>query len=153
MQVYRLTRQRYAGSLSGKGAALYPGRWNTVGQETIYTATSRALALVEILAHLPRSLIPRDFILQTIDIPDDQPIRKMEWSELPEHWDQKPAGKSSQAFGSALLERHLLVLAPSAIVTDEWNLLINPLQDGFHHISLLREEPFPLDTRLVQRGI
>ena len=68
MQVYRLTRRRYAGSLSGKGAALYPGRWNTVGQETIYTATSRALALVEILAHLPRSLIPRDFILQTIDI-------------------------------------------------------------------------------------
>lgn len=152
MQVFRLTRQRYAGQLSGKGAALYPGRWNRVGQETIYTATSRALALVEILAHLPRSLIPRDFSLQTIHIPDDLPIRKMTWAELPTDWDQKPTGRATQQLGSSLLDKHLLVMAPSAIVMDEWNLLINPILEGFQRIVLVNEEPFPLDPRLIQRG-
>ncbi len=149
MEVFRLTREKYAGSLSGRGAALYPGRWNLVGQEVIYTATSRSLALVEILVHLPRKLIPRDFILQTIEIPSDLPYLKVDVVDLPIHWQQIPPGTASQRYGSSLLGNHLMVMVPSAIVQEEWNLLINPQLPGNSRIQLIREEPFPLDHRLI----
>lgn len=148
MQAYRLTRKKYAGSLSGKGAALYPGRWNREGQEVIYTATSRSLALVEILVHLPRSIIPQDILLQTIYIPSLLQIHKMTADQLPSGWNRVPPGPESQRIGSRLLQDHMLVLVPSAIVQDEWNLLINPHFSGFSDIVLLSQEPFPLDKRL-----
>ncbi|MCF8238033.1 MAG: RES family NAD+ phosphorylase [Saprospiraceae bacterium] len=148
MESFRLTRMKYAGSLSGRGASLYPGRWNLVGQEVIYTATSRSLALVEILVHLPRKLIPRDFILQTIRIPSNLSILNVRMDELPPQWQQIPPGPESQRFGSSLIADHLLVMMPSAIVPEERNLLINPLLPGFPQIQLIREEPFPVDQRL-----
>lgn len=150
MQVYRLTRKKYAGSLSGKGAALYPGRWNQEGQEIIYTAMSRSLALVEILVHLPRSIIPQDIQLQTIHIPDTLSVHTITPNDLMPGWDRVPPGPESQRYGSVLLKTNLLVQVPSAIVQDEWNLLINPHLPGYSQIALLSEEPFPLDSRLFR---
>lgn len=150
MQVYRLTRKRYAGSLSGKGAALYPGRWNREGQEIIYTAMSRSLALVEILVHLPRSIIPHDIQLQTIHIPETLSVHMITPDYLLPGWDRVPPGPESQRYGSILLKDNLLVQAPSAIVQDEWNLLINPHLPGFSQIVLHSEDAFPLDARLFR---
>lgn len=148
MEVFRLTRTRYAGSLSGIGAARFPGRWNRKGQEVIYTATSRSLALVEILVHLPRSIIPQDILLQTIHIPDELPLYTIAQEELPIGWNRVPPGPESQQFGGHLLRDHLLVMAPSSIVKEEWNLLISPALSGFSQINLVAEDPFPLDSRL-----
>ncbi len=148
MEAFRLTRQKYAGSLSGHGAALYPGRWNLAGQETIYSATSRSLALLEILVHLPRKLIPQDFILQILDIPSNLPVHRVNVAELPDRWQQIPPGPVSQRFGASLLANHTFVLVPSSIVEGEWNLLINPQLPDFYHVQLVSEKPFPLDHRL-----
>lgn len=151
MHVYRLTRKKYAGSLSGKGAALYPGRWNREGQEVIYTATNRALALVEILVHLPRSIIPKDILLQTIHVPTELATYSISPVDLLSGWNRVPPGPESQLIGSKLLLDHMIVLAPSAIIQDEWNLLINPHFSDFSQIGLLSEEPFPFDSRLFHR--
>ncbi len=150
MQAYRLIRQKYAGALSGKGAALYPGRWNREGQEIIYTTMSRSLALVEILVHLPRSIIPQDIQLQTIHIPNSLSVHTITPDDLMPGWNRVPPGPESQRYGSLLLKNNLLVQAPSTIVQDEWNLLINPHLPGFSQIELLSEEPFPLDARLLR---
>ena len=58
LTLYRLCKTRYA-DLSGLGAAMYPSRWNRKGQRAVYTATSRALALNEVLIHLPKIRGPR----------------------------------------------------------------------------------------------
>lgn len=52
MIVFRLSSSRYAEDLSGKGAELYGGRWNSIGTPVVYTASSRALAMAEAAVHL-----------------------------------------------------------------------------------------------------
>jgi RES domain-containing protein len=38
MEVFRLSREKYAATLSGKGAAIRGERWNSVGVEMIYNS-------------------------------------------------------------------------------------------------------------------
>lgn len=52
MQVFRLSRKKYADVLSGQGAAIRGARWNSKGTEVIYTAENRSLAMAEVLIHL-----------------------------------------------------------------------------------------------------
>ena len=51
MEVYRLTRQKFASRLSGKGAAIKGARWNSPGVEIVYTAVNRSLAMAEVAVH------------------------------------------------------------------------------------------------------
>jgi RES domain-containing protein len=50
MIVYRLGSARYPAN-DGLGASLYGGRWNHKGTSVIYTAASRALCALEVLAN------------------------------------------------------------------------------------------------------
>lgn len=53
--VYRVVRQKYATHpLDTMGTWLNGGRWNPVGVGILYTAEHPALALVEILVHMPQ---------------------------------------------------------------------------------------------------
>jgi len=51
VEVYRLSRGKYARPLSGKGASIYGARWNSPGIELIYTAANRSLAMAEVFVH------------------------------------------------------------------------------------------------------
>ena len=53
MIVFRLAKKQYTHKLSGEGAELYGGRWNSVGTPMLYTSESRSLALLELAVHLP----------------------------------------------------------------------------------------------------
>ncbi len=148
MLLFRLTRKKYLGSLSGAGAALFPGRWNVRGQEAIYTSETRSLALVEVLVHLSKDLVPADYFLQTILIPADLHFTIIPADTLPDHWYDSPPPHEVRVIGSTILQHHLMARVPSAIVLGEWNQVINPHFPGFERISLLNEEPFFLDPRL-----
>jgi RES domain-containing protein len=67
IEVYRLNSSRHPAN-SGKGAAITGGRWNRRGTEIIYTAASRSLAVLEIMANY--AVLPKDFVLTPIRIPD-----------------------------------------------------------------------------------
>ena len=41
MELYRITQEIYAGDLSGNGAKLFGGRWNSEGLPAIYAASTR----------------------------------------------------------------------------------------------------------------
>ena len=56
MTVYRIASEEYAGDLRGEGARLFGGRWNSEGIPLLYCSGSRALALLEQLAHLAAPL-------------------------------------------------------------------------------------------------
>jgi RES domain-containing protein len=49
MLVYRIARAAYS-ALDGEGARRSGGRWNSPGTPVVYTAGSRALAVLEVLA-------------------------------------------------------------------------------------------------------
>lgn len=150
MRVYRLSRAPYAHELSGKGAALGNNRWNSKGTEIIYTAESRALALTEILVHLNPQLIPKDFRLLEIEIPDDLSSQRVEAMQLPSKWNLNPPLVATQKIGDSFIAESAkaLLVVPSAVVPGDQNILINPHHPRFGEIQIRQNLPFPIDPRL-----
>ena len=153
MIVYRLCRKAHANDLSGRGAELNGGRWNGKGTAMIYTSASRALCMVEIMVHIPAGIIPKDFYLVSISIPDDINIFTIELKDLPENWNRNPIPGSTQKIGNDFIaaRKAMVLKVPSAIVKDEWNYLINPLHQDFKAVKIITAEPFSLDTRLFKK--
>lgn len=71
MIVFRLGKEKYKNDLSGIGAEKFGGRWNSKGVRMVYTSQSRALANLEVAVHLTLKLVPKDYYLTSIEIPDE----------------------------------------------------------------------------------
>jgi RES domain-containing protein len=150
MRVFRLSRKKYANSLSGYGAALNGQRWNSKGTELVYTAESRALACSEVAVHLPLALLPVDYHMVEINIPKSVTIE--EAKDLPEGWNAIPHRPVSQFIGDDfVLENQAAVLkVPSVVIAGDFNYLLNPAHAHFKRIKIVKAEPFPFDRRLVR---
>ena len=90
MIVYRLCKQEYVNDLSGHGAELNGGRWNSKGNPALYTAGTRALAVLEVAVHVPFGIIPTEYYMNTIEIPEKSGITQIEISRLQGDWNRKP---------------------------------------------------------------
>jgi RES domain-containing protein len=152
MIVYRLSKQSYSNDLSGYGAEKAGGRWNSKGLPVLYTAASRALAVVEIAVHTPLGIIPIDYYLSLIDVPDTS-IIKIDVNTLPKNWNRNPFIKHTQQIGDDFIRsRAALVLqVPSASVPGDFNYLINPRHPDFKEVQLKSIEPFEFDLRLFKK--
>lgn len=144
---FRLHASRYAAN-DGTGARLYGGRWTLRGTPAIYTASSRPLAVLEILVH--KRALPKDFVITPVQIPQEV-VTKLP----PEGW-QTP----EQALLEAVLDMagppsfatvwwdRAAVEVPSAIIPEEMNYVINPEHPDFGRIEFLQPVPFHFDPRL-----
>ncbi len=152
MEVFRLARERYAGNLSGLGAALRGARWNSVGLELIYTASNRSLAMAEVAVHLTLATLPHDFKMVTIEIPDDIKLLQLEIADLPHNWNAFPHLQSSQTIGDQFVldGTFCLLRLPSAVTKGDYNVLINPNHVDFKRIRIIDAEPFPFDQRIFK---
>ncbi|HWZ04947.1 MAG TPA: RES family NAD+ phosphorylase [Mucilaginibacter sp.] len=150
MILYRLTRCVYAEDLSGTGGRLFGGRWHSMGKPAIYLASSAALALLEVLVHLQPLMIPDDYCLLEMEVPEDS-ISQVSIDYLPSNWKDISAPMELKEFGDAFLKRraHLLMKVPSSIVPMEYNYLLNPLHPDIKKVRVLKKEPFDFDSRLV----
>src|SRR5476651_2345141 len=128
MVLYRIAKCTYADDLSGTGARLYGGRWNSEGKAAVYLASSASLALLEVLVHLPPLMIPDDYCLVEIEVPDNS-ITRLTQKELPPNWrDISPQLALKQMGDEFLIKKETLLLKlPSALVPEEYNYLLNPL--------------------------
>lgn len=152
MEAFRLSREKYASPLSGKGAAIKGARWNSVGVEMIYTASNRSLAMAEVAVHLTLATIPSDYVILTIYLPDDISIQKLTKTDLPADWNVFPHSISTQAVGDKFIaDNHYCVLQiPSVVTQGDYNLLINPHHSEFPKIKILEIEKFPFDRRIFK---
>ncbi|EMR04470.1 RES family NAD+ phosphorylase [Cesiribacter andamanensis] len=153
MILYRFSRKEWGGDLSGRGAERFGGRWNSKGVPVIYCSESRALAMTEIIAYTPPGLIPEGYVLNIIEAPDTPAlIHTISKESLPPDWNRYPHGAATKALGDALLKagKHLLIKAPSALVQDEHNYLINPLHEQFSAVKALEVLPFNFNERLFK---
>ncbi len=150
MIVYRLSKEIYADDLSGKGAEIAGGRWNSKGNAALYTAQSIALCVAEIAVHIPLGILPKDYRLTHIEIPD---IDFLELKRLPKDWNSFPHIHDTQKIGDRFLkERKFLIMKiPSAAVQGEFNYIINPRHQDFSGIKIKKIEKFTFDDRLFIR--
>lgn len=153
MKVYRIEREKYLSStLSGLGASQAKGfRWNSFQVPLVYSAASRALALLEIFVHLDLNEdLPNDRFFVEIEIPDSVKILEYPVSFLPNDWQSKPPPISTQQIGdNFVIERKAAVLkVPSSIVPDEYNYLINPAHPQANKIKVISTSQLSFDQRL-----
>lgn len=152
MEVYRLSREKFAATLSGKGAAIKGARWNSIGVELIYTAANRSLAMAEVAVHLTLATLPSDYVMITIFIPDDVSLQKLSISDLPADWNIFPHPSATQITGDKFVtENKFCVLEiPSSVTQGDYNLLINPNHAEFKKIKIIATEKFPFDKRIFK---
>lgn len=146
MIVYRLAKAEFA-ALDGDGARLFGGRWNSAVRPMIYTAASPSLAVLEVLVHLdlPAELMPDDYRLLSIEIPDDAPVERL---------DRTPVdAEACLAIGDDFLVRGaaLILITPSVVVPQERNGLINPRHVAISSVRLVNNQAFRFDPRLLER--
>ena len=152
MTVFRIALRTHINDLSGTGAKLYGGRWNRPGTAILYTSENRSLAALEYLVHLPAAFAPADLAMATIQIPDDVSREEVEIGALPDRWRHFPAPPELADLGTswAQASRTLLLRVPSAVVDQEFNILINPEHPEMKRVTLLRAEAFAFDDRLLE---
>lgn len=155
------TRDYAAEDLTGGGAARYPGRWNRATEAVIYSAPTRAIAVLESAAHVDDGAFPLNRFLVEIEVPGAV------WSEreeipvagLPPTWDAIPAGHASVDFGSNWLRsrRSPILLVPSVIVPStieggEWCALLNPQHPLAARVTASVSRRFEYNRLFRRRG-
>jgi RES domain-containing protein len=152
MEAFRLSREKFAAPLSGKGAALKGARWNSVGIELIYAAANKSLAMAEVAVHFTFATIPGDYVMMTLFIPDDISLVKVNISDLPDEWNVFPHPSSTQNTGDQFVieNKYCVLQVPSAVTDGDYNLLINPNHPEFKRISITSIKKFPFDKRLFK---
>ena len=152
MVVFRLVREKYASSLSGKGAALRGARWNSAGVAMIYTAANRSLAMAEVAVHLTLATLPADYLMMSVWIPDDIEIAEIPIADLPRNWNAFPHPLSTQKIGDGFVgeAKSAVLKTPSVVTQGDFNYLINPKHPDFSRIRIELLEKFPFDRRLFK---
>jgi RES domain-containing protein len=147
------TPEYEAHDLSGRGGEIAGGRWSRKGRPIVYSAGSISLAALETMAHLDSKGLPLNRYLVEITIPDAVWKKKIVFShdQIPVGWDALPTGKVSLDFGDAWLAggRSALALVPSVIVTEEFNVLINPRHPGAAQIAAKKLRKWLYDSRIA----
>jgi RES domain-containing protein len=151
MLVHRLGNCKYINDLSGYGAYLNGGRWNSTGVYMLYTSTVASLSLLEILAHLPAHLAHQNFCLLTIEIPDDL-IYTVNANKLPIDWQKYPGPQSLKVLGDVFIndQKYYGLKVPSCIIPNEYNILLNPKHAAHSKTKILSVEKFKIDNRLIE---
>jgi RES domain-containing protein len=152
MIVFRLSKSKYSNDLSGSGAEKTGGRWNNKGKPLIYTSSSRALCVTEIAVHTPLGIVPKDYELISLEIPDGVGILEIRISELPSNWKSFPHANSTRICGDSFIAtgKYLVLKVPSAVVQGDFNYLINPKHADSSKIRIINIERFQFDERLFK---
>jgi RES domain-containing protein len=154
MRVYRIAKAIHsttgAEMMSGEGGLRSSARWHTKGRPIIYTATSQALATLEIAVNLKNpSIIPAYRILE-VDVPDDLVV-EIEASILPGGWDRKDGEPLlARSIGDRWLATQVSagLRVPSSIIPHEYNVLLNPSHPEFSQVTYSAPLDFPFDPRI-----
>ena len=155
MRLYRIAKTRFIHDLSGEGARIAGGRWNSAGVPIVYTASSMALAVLEAFVHAPPRLLPTDLSVAILELPDETPVESIALRQLPAEWRGYPSPRSLAALGDAWAKRRKTIglRVPSSVLpdTEERNVLFNPLAPGFSVITVVDVKPFSFDLRMRDR--
>lgn len=145
MFAWRLASGSYP-PLTGEGARLVGGRWNSPGRPLVYASESLALCLAECLVHVTGSL-PQNYVAFKISFPDDD-AEVLSLKTLRASWERDLA--RTRAAGDRWLKeaRSLALVVPSAVLPESRNILLNPRHSNAARVRVVSRKPFTFDPRL-----
>jgi RES domain-containing protein len=150
IRAWRLSKARYAGDLTGQGAARDGQRWNQAGQRAVYMGLTPEITVLEVLVHL-NGVLSAPLVLCGYDVPDTPGlIAEADPKALPVGWNAIPHGQASAGLeATGCGPEQLGLVLPSVVVPQARNLLLNPLHPAMAQVALVHQEPFQLDQRLA----
>jgi RES domain-containing protein len=152
---WRLIDKRFAHeAFSGEGASIFGARWNSVGIPVVYVSAHLSLAVLELLAQIKTQ---EDFVHRfdsfPVEIPDTT-VNQVHVEDLPKDW-REPVKLTTKPSKTQLIgdewfktKKSAVLQVPSAIVPQEFNLILNPSHPDFFRLRIGTPVPFSFDTRL-----
>lgn len=153
MILYRIADKRFSNDLSGKGAALYGGRWNPKNVPVLYLASSVSLATLEVLVRFHDFNIINDYQLVIVHIPDNLVRETILPETLTQNWIQKIEETRALGFDWFSKRSSILLEIPSAVVPIDKNYLINPLHFEIDKVEIIDIVDFNFDNRLFKTHV
>lgn len=149
MVLYRISNCIHAEDISGTGAKLFGGRWNSIGTPLHYMAESRALAALEVLANKNSLTHSKILCLTVFDIKTNL-IKSLKATDLPKNWKNCPSPSTLAQIGDEFVKQNdfLLLKVPSVLIEDEYNYLMNVNHSFANEIKILEVKSFSFDDRL-----
>jgi RES domain-containing protein len=145
MELWRISNHA---DLSGIGGLRAAGRWHSQGRRIVYLADHPSSALLEMLVHMDRDLIPPTYQLLRVIAPKDIAVEIIE-TELSGDW--RSQTMTSREIGDRWLDRSTSALArvPSAISAQGYNFLLNPAHPDALRVVVSEIIKAPFDPRLL----
>lgn len=138
MFVYRIARSRWINDLSGSGIS---ARWNEPGSRMLYTASSLALALLEILVHVQLDQVP-DYMWTSANVPENWIADLADLDDI--------TGPQAAVGTKWLLTGTRVALRVPSVIVPEKNILLNPNHTDFASIYWQRAQDLEIDPRLLR---
>lgn len=128
------------------------GRWHTRGRRVVYCSESPAAALLEILVHLEIDVrdLPTRYRLLKLRAPDALVVEDLPAADLPPDWIEQT--NRTRALGDRWLQagRSALLRAPSAVVPETFNVLLNPSHPHAGQLEVVHVSDHAIDPRLLR---
>ncbi|WP_426585508.1 RES family NAD+ phosphorylase [Mucilaginibacter sp. R-33] len=152
MILYRITREKYAHDLSGRGGLLSSARWHD-HIPVIYASVNSSTAILEVLVHLQPEEIHHDLVIMSIMVPDITLSEELDIAQLPADWNSYPAPAILKRIGNAWLtsKSAALLYIPSVIDPLAKNVLINSIHPDAALLKIDEVRPFTFDKRLIKK--
>jgi RES domain-containing protein len=152
MLIYRFGLKKFIVDLSGQGAKIYGGRWNSVGKAMLYSSYSPSLAMLEFACNASGIANTIQTSLLTLKLDSKVKIEIISLNDLPANWQQVPSPDSLKAIGNNWLKSNktLAMKVPSAIMPLESNLLINSLHKEFFKLEIENFVDMNIDSRILK---
>lgn len=147
MLVYRIAHKKYANSLFASGLE---GRWNSEGKKVLYTAENISLAYLETMNYRKGLGYNDDFKIMVINLPPNSNLLFAETDTLPKNWRDFRNYGECQIIGNEWYDaaQHLALKVPSAVVPENYNVIINTTHPDYKNVELIEVLPFHPDERL-----
>ena len=154
VSAWRIVKRHHAKkAFDGEGARLYGGRWNRPGVRIVYTAESRSLAALEMVAHLDSPELLDEYVVFEVGVPEPL-ITRVDLTRVPKNWRDNPPPPEVQEIGDAWVRAgtSAVLQAPSATLPAESNYLLNPRHPDFSRLRIGQPTRFLFDPRLAKRA-
>lgn len=147
---YRIVQAEWAASaMTGEGARMFGGRWNPPGVPAVYLADSRALAALEIIVNAPREVSALAWRIIEVEVPEEL-IETVRTAALPSDWQALPSSPGARLHGGRWLQSGGLGLKlPSAVIPEEFTLLLNPQHPEAGKLRVSEPKVFRFDPRVT----
>jgi RES domain-containing protein len=148
MELFRITKTKYVDDINGTGAKTYGARWNRPGVAALYTSEARSLAMLELIVHFAsKQAFTEEYSFLNLELNKDLVVN-LDRTLLPKGEiyinDNRLWDITEYYF---FKQNALAIRVPSVLISQEFNIIINPVHSNFNQLIVKNTEKVNLDER------